>query len=313
MGEIPRTVDRSSPIRRLARLVEPIHTVCYYAPEIRRFTEHGFRGWWHSYFAYRSAPMGEVSAAAVTAVFYNFAPRMVERAVPNCWDVMSAEDVRTTQVILTGEALARCLGGPDDDAADGAVTDEIADEIAGAVTDAAATLRAFAADLPVAARPLYAAWAAQDWPGDGVADDALTLWHGCTLLREFRFDGHNIALAANGLDPCECHVMMATHGHGDAATIERIRGWTPEEWDAACDRLRARGWLDSDGSQTPAGAAGRSQVEADTDEMAAAAAAALDEAGAESLLGRLEVVAKHLVDSGEVSGVWPPPHVLVKG
>ncbi|HCB37429.1 MAG TPA: nuclease PIN [Acidimicrobiaceae bacterium] len=66
---------------------------------------------------------------------------MVERAVPNCWDVMSAEDVRTTQVILTGEALARCLGGPDDGAAagavtgaaDGAVTDEIADEIAGAV------------------------------------------------------------------------------------------------------------------------------------------------------------------------------------
>ena len=80
--------------RRFARAAEPLHSCAYYADEIRRFTELGFSGWWHAYFAYRSAPMGAASAKEVTAAFYNFAPRMVQKAVPNCWEVMSPVDVR---------------------------------------------------------------------------------------------------------------------------------------------------------------------------------------------------------------------------
>lgn len=292
MGEVPRGEDRSTPIRRLARLVEPIHTVCYYAPEINGFKEHGFRGWWHSYFGYRSAPMGEVNAAVVTATFYNFAPNMVERAVPGCWDVMGAREVRALQVELTGAALERCFASYDD-----------RDGLAAAVQ----TLRGIVVDLPVGARPLYAAWAAEEWP-DG---DLLGLWHACTLLREFRFDGHNIALAAGELDGCECHAMMTSHGHGNAETIQAIRGWTVAEWDAAVERLVARGWLNADGTQTAAGTAARRRIEEVTDELSAAALSALDEAAAEELLGALERVVKHLVDTGEVAGVWPPPHVIV--
>ena len=200
MGEIPRTEDRRSPIRRLGRTVEPIHTVAYYSPEIYGFNDDGFKGWWHAYFAYRSAPMGRVSAATVTAVFYNFAPRMVERAVPGCWDIMEPDAVRARQLELTTASMQRALGDYPD-------PDEIA-----AAADA---LRSFAGDLPVGARPLYAGWAAEPWPGDSTGGgDVMDLWHGCTLLREFRFDGHNIALAAGDLDPVECHVMMTTGGHG---------------------------------------------------------------------------------------------------
>lgn len=297
MGEVPRGEDRSTPIRRLARLVEPIHTVCYYAPEINGFKEHGFRGWWHSYFGYRSAPMGEVTAPVVTATFYNFAPRMVERAVPGCWSVMGAREVRELQVELTGAALERCFATYDDPAG---------------LAAAAATLRSFVSELPVGARPLYAAWAAQDWPAEeGTKGDLLSLWHACTLLREFRFDGHNVALAAGELDGCECHAMMTSHGHGNAETIQAIRGWTADEWAAAVERLVARGWLHPDGTQTPEGTAARRRIEEVTDELSAPALAGLDDAATQDLLSQLERVVKHLVDTGEVAGVWPPPHVIV--
>lgn len=326
MGEIPRNQDRSSPIRRLARLVEPIHTVCYYAPEVRGFTEVGFKGWWHAYFGYRAAPMGRVSAATVTAVFYNFAPVMVERAVPSCWDVMEPANVRALQLQLTSQALNRCM------------RDFAQPE---AISESAATLRKFASGLPVAARPLYSAWAGEPWPvggstdevgggstngagsgstndadggSDGVSgDDLMALWHGCTLLREFRFDGHNIALAINGLDPLESHVMMTTHGHGNAATMQKIRGWTEQEWDNACTRLQARDWIDEQVKQTPVGSEGRRKIESDTDEMAVAVTEAIDEREMENLIGHLGTIVEHLVATGEVAGVWPPPNVIEKG
>ena len=307
MGEIPRTEDRRSPIRRLGRTVEPIHTVAYYSPEIYGFNDDGFKGWWHAYFAYRSAPMGTVSAPAVTAVFYNFAPRMVERAMSTCWDIMAPDAVRARQLELTTAAMLRALGDyphPDD------------------ISGAAAALRSFADRLPIGARPLYAAWAGEPWPGGGTAGQASTaggdaggdvmdLWHGCTLLREFRFDGHNIALAAGDLDPVECHVMMTTGGHGNGATIQKIRGWNADEWDAACQRLIDRGWINPDGEQTPEGNAARRAVEHDTDRLSSAAADALSADEFETLLTRLERITAYLVETGIVAGVWPPPHVTV--
>ncbi|MDH3296583.1 MAG: hypothetical protein OER95_19855, partial [Acidimicrobiia bacterium] len=104
----PEPSDRT--IRRLSRAVEAIHTVTYYGAEIDRFTEDGFRGWWHAYFAYRSAPMGPVTAPVVTAAFYNFAPRMVERAVPGVWDIMTPERVLERRLELVAAALERIWG-----------------------------------------------------------------------------------------------------------------------------------------------------------------------------------------------------------
>ena len=296
MGEIPRSEDRRSPIRRLGRFVEPIHTVAYYSPEIYGFNDDGFKGWWHAYFAYRSATMGAVSAATVTSVFYNFAPRMVSRAVPGCWDIMEPDAVLARYHELTTASMSRALGDypePDD------------------IADAAAALRSFTADLPAGARPLYGAWAQQPWPSESGGDATMDLWHGCTLLREFRFDAHNIALAAGNLDAVECHVMMTSGGHGNGATIQKIRGWTLDEWDAACARLVERGWITDEGTQTDEGNAARRSVEAETDRLSLAAAEALDADELEALLGRLERVMEFLVATGTVSGTWPPPHVTV--
>src|SRR5262245_65941192 len=87
MGEALNDEGAADAARRLARVVEPFHSVTYYAPEILQLADDGYRGWWHAYFAYRPAPLGAVGAPVVTAVFYNFAPRMVERALPSVWEL----------------------------------------------------------------------------------------------------------------------------------------------------------------------------------------------------------------------------------
>ena len=47
----------------------------------------GFTGFWRGYFATRSAPLGQVPAEVVTAVFYNFSAERVRWMVPAVWEV----------------------------------------------------------------------------------------------------------------------------------------------------------------------------------------------------------------------------------
>lgn len=276
--------------RRLSRVAELIHGVSYYAEEINRFVDDGFRGWWHSYLAYRSAPMGPVDAPLVTAAFYNFAPRMVERAVPGVWAIMAPEDVLVRRNELVELALARTFAD-----------DRHAATIAGAATLA----RAAVADLEPAGRPLSAALVGLPWP----EGPAMELWHACTIWREYRGDSHNIALAAAGIDGVQCHVLMAAAGHGNQATISSIRGWTADEWHDASDRLRARGLLDDQGGATPDGERFRAELEDATDRLSIAPVERLEDEEAARLYQLAGDLGTHLTKTGEVPGVWPPPGV----
>lgn len=278
--------------RRLSRSVEAIHTLTYYGPEIGRLTDEGFRGWWHAYFAYRAAPMGPVDVPVVVATFYNFAPRMVARAVPGVWAIMSPEQVLARRDGLVAEALDRVWG-------DGRLDAEIA--------EAAELALAALSGIETEARPLAAAHAALPVP-DG--SSARALWHACTVWREYRGDGHNIALAAAGIDGLEAHLLMAAHGRGNQATITGIRGWTPEEWAAAAARLADRGILTTDGSYTEAGRSFRSGVEAATDELSSRPIRTLGPERAARLQDLLATLSADLLASGAVPGVWPPPTVL---
>lgn len=278
-------------VRRLARLFEPFHSVTYYSPEILRLHDEGYRGWWHSYFGYRPAPMGPVPAKVVVAAFYNFAPRMVERAVPGVWDIHSPADSIQRRLELVDEALRRAF----------------AHDLAGRhMTGAAELARRAIEGCDVAGRALYGGYAELAWPDEPY----LALWHACTLMREHRGDSHNIALAAVDLDGVECHVMMAAHGHGNRPTIAAIRGWTDEEWDAAVERLGVRGLVTGDGEYTEAGRRARSDVERHTDELASEPARRLGPDGVAALVGHLEPLVEHLTTTGEVSGRWPPPHLI---
>src|ERR1022692_1609682 len=100
--------------RRMWTLFEPVHGVTYFAPEARgAFEDAGLRGFWRGYFAGRAAPLGAVTAAPVTASFYNFAPPMVSRALPAVWQLISPQralDVRRAGAVA---ALSRVLGDLD--------------------------------------------------------------------------------------------------------------------------------------------------------------------------------------------------------
>ena len=120
----------------------------------------------------------------VTAVFYNFRPEMVARAIPDAWQYSSPARALTARTAVADAALRRLWG----DAVDGAE-----------VRDAAEAAMAVARALRGGGRPIYTATATLDEPNA----PHLKLWHACTLLREHRFDGHVAALTVHGLDGLE--------------------------------------------------------------------------------------------------------------
>src|SRR4051794_5437183 len=167
--------------RALARLCGTFHNVSYYTPGIRRFADVGIPRYWHAYMAYRSAPLGVVPAPVVTALFFNFAPRMVEEAIPAVWERLTP-----------GEALVRR-----DAVVDRALRDSFGEVLDGeAVARAAALAREAIEDCDVVGRPLFAAHRAMPWPEAA----HLQLFHACTLWREQRGDSHTAALVAAELD-----------------------------------------------------------------------------------------------------------------
>ena len=279
--------------RPLAGLVAPIHNVAYYSPEIRIFETLGVKSWWAAYFAYRSAPMGVVTAEVVAAVFYGFSPRMVGRAIPAVWEHLTPEQALAVRLDAVDRAWRRIFVD-----ADLSTTD--------AISEAAALLRQIIEDVDSGGRPLYAGHTTLPWPDP----PHLQLWHATTLLREHRGDGHTIALAAANVDPVQCQVLMAARGHGNRATLQKIRGWSDAEWETGVDRLQRRGWLDREGALTPAGRLGREAIEDHTDALAGEPARRLGAAGVGRATHLLMPVHDRLFGAGAIPRRWPPPHVL---
>jgi hypothetical protein len=239
--------------RQLWHLIEPLHAVVYYAPEVSaayRDLGYDVTTRWPSYFAIRLAPLGAVGERAATAACYSFNPQMVARPVPAAWRIATPEAVLDARTRSVDAALRSLLGSEVD-------KPEIA---------AAATLARKVAEAALTAgRPLAAANADLPWP------DAphLVLWHAATILREHRGDGHIAALLTAGLDPIESLVSFAAVGAAPAEVFAS-RGWSDGQWAEASGRLRDRGLVDAGGRATEAGQALRDRVERLTDDLAAA-------------------------------------------
>jgi hypothetical protein len=274
--------------RPLWHLIEPIHAVVYYAPEV--FAESAALGYpvdtrWPSYFALRGAPLGAAGARSVGAAFYSFSPEMVRAHVPAAWTTAAPASVLAARERGVDAALRTLLGSEVD-------SPELAEaaDLARRVAQAAST----------AGRPLAAANADLRWP----TAPHLVLWHAATILREHRGDGHVAALLTAGLDPTEALVSFAAVGAAPR-TVFASRGWSDEEWDAAADRLRACGLLDADGAATVEGQALRDEVERVTDELAAAPWQALGPA-----LGRFAQLTAPLTQRIGASGLLPTQSTL---
>ena len=238
--------------RKMWATLEPVHAMIYFAPEA--FAEWENLGFPHrgmGYFASRSAAMGPVEAAVVSASFYNFNPALVERFIPAAWEIASPGEVIASRLRAVDASLRRLL----------------ADQVdAAEMTWAADAAMAAALACPPQGRSLFAAHAALPVP----EPPHERLWHALGLLREFRGDGHIAALVSADVGPVEALASYAATGQAFTGDFyRRSRGWSEEDWAAAEDRLRQRGWLDEAGALTDTGQAGREEIEVVTDRLAA--------------------------------------------
>jgi hypothetical protein len=230
--------------RRLWATLEPLHAMVYFTPEVQAAGKAaGLKGYWDTYFAFRAAPLGAVSAPGVVGMFAVFEPAMVARSLPSAWSRASVETCLATRSAVAASAL-REAGVP-------------ADACAAAVSLLSPVV------LEPTGRPLGAANAALPLPSDPVA----ALWQLATTVREYRGDGHMAALAAAGLSGLDAtHIQLAANEF-DAESMRRMRGWSPEEWTSARAALVERGLL-SDSGLTDVGATVLSSVEEATDSLA---------------------------------------------
>lgn len=259
-------------IHRMFELVEPIATVTFSDVPTEAFLAVGMRNYWDGYFAGRAAPLGLVPAEVVHAVFYNFADGEVARHIPWVWGKTTPEEAIAIRERGSAAALREWIG-------------ELANSPGLARVADLATRAAVSA--PTAGRVLYAGLRALDVPEEPVA----RLWHAATLLREFRGDGHNVALVAHGIGGTEAHVLMALALGMRAEEFGRIHHLPKAQLDGVVDGLRQRGLVDEAGGFTDAGRETKSRIEALTDELAAPAYDVLSADELDELIAGLEPIA----------------------
>ncbi|MEV8377658.1 hypothetical protein AB0P21_33275 [Kribbella sp. NPDC056861] len=276
--------------RRLWKVLEPFHAITYFAPDTRKATDAlGLRGGWMSYFACRAAPLGAVGPELVTAVFYNFHPSMVGRAIPDAWRLATPAQLLDARLQAIDSAVRRF---PE------AFASASASSVgaAGAPLRRAAELARRAAELaPTAGRPLAAANAALDWPDE----PHLVLWQATTIIRESRGDGHVAALVGAGLSPCQACITISAAGGPSKEVFQLNRRWSDEEWAAASEDLQTRGLL-ADGVLTEAGRALRQEVEDTTDRLAEQGWAAFGDDNAAELDRLVRPISGAIMASGVI-------------
>ncbi|MGD1256102.1 SCO6745 family protein [Mycobacterium seoulense] len=271
--------------RRFFDRYEPVHAVTYFAPEARAALDGlGYRGFWMGYFAARSAPLGMVPREVVTAIFYNFAPERVAKALPAAWQVAGPDAALHARQESAVAALRRY----------GLNTDEnvrVAAELAGRA----------ARQAPLDGRPLFAANLALPWPEDPLA----ALWHATTLLREHRGDAHVAVLAAAGVSGRESNVLHAAAGGVPREYIARTRDYDEAAWRHHEQRLAERGLLHDDGSLTTAGRELKDHIERSTDALSLSALDALGDQEVETLFRALTPITRAVVAGGDVPDLTP--------
>ncbi|GAA1701459.1 hypothetical protein GCM10009745_55700 [Kribbella yunnanensis] len=277
----------TAPDTNLARylgreLLEPIHLVTYMSDEPNEAMEAiGFdsANYWPLYFAGRAAPLGQVPAAVVDAIFYNFAPGMADEFYTGVWDITTPSEALAAREAGCVAALRRILG-------------PLADTPA--VARAADLALRLAMSAPVEGRPLYAGLRSIAVPVEPLA----RLWHAATLLREHRGDGHNAALVAAGIDGQEAHVFAALDSGMKPREYGRLDPLSDAELETVVARLRDRGLVDSTDGFTAAGRELKDRIEEQTDAAAAPAYASLTPEELDQFIDDLQPLAARIDSVG---------------
>ena len=279
--------------RRLWHLLEPIHAVAYFSPEpLAGYAEAGTKGFWMGYVASRAAPLGTVTAAPVVALFANFHPRRIGRALPEAWNLTSPEAMLAARRSGWAAALRRIWST---DGSGPGIDDSTLEWLADQLSD-------LGEGAPVDGRGLFAANLTVDRTGEPIED----LWRGATLLREHRGDGHIAAYVTEGLTGIQANLLQVGVGRIPAETLRSARAWEPEEWQREILVLAGMELLDENGQATMLGQDTLLRVEAATDRAAWGAFAHRDPAD----LDRLEQALGPLADAIQRSGEVPFPNPM---
>jgi Helix-turn-helix family len=286
-----------TPARKIWDVVEPIAANVYFAPEVHRaYQRIGFDGPSRvmrgiefpdmlAYFTSRGACLGDqVSGHLVAAAFGVFKRPMVVAAVEDGWKRTDAATILTAREEGATASLRRILG----DEPDG-------------LPFATGVLSRMAAAGPAEGRYLHSGLLSLGFPGDPMGD----FWRAADLVREHRGDSHIAAWIDADLDATEVGLLTDPWRGQPLKSWVRSRGWTDDELDAACDRLRSRRLLDGD-ELTPAGFELREQIESATDDMERRVVAAMGD-DADALFALLDGWCDKVVAAGGYPGrvVWP--------
>lgn len=244
--------------RRIWDAVEPIAANVYFAPEVHRaFASIGFGGPSRvaggieypdgiAYFTSRGACLGPmVDGHLVAAAFGVFKRPMVVAAVAEGWRRTDQATILAARQRGAVESLQRTLG----EAPDG-------------LPWATDVLRRMADAAPAEGRALFSGLLSLGVPDEPMA----AFWRVTDLVREHRGDSHIAAWIAADLDATEIGLLTDPWRGQPLRSWVRSRGWTDDELEAACDRLRSRGLLDGD-ELTEQGRTMREEVDIATDAM----------------------------------------------
>lgn len=284
-----RPDDELRVARRMWRLSDPYHGITYFALESREeFIEAGLPTKMMYYFASRTAAMGAVTAGPAAAVLYTFHPKLVGQFLPRAWSHASPRAVLDARLSGVDRTLRR-IG----------IRDHVCED--SALPEASELMKAALNDAEPRGRPLFAAHAELPWPSEA----HLALWHGATLLREHRGDGHAAVLLNEGVDGCEAHMIVVAAGSVGRDWL-RFRGWTDRDCSKARESLLARGWIDASGHLTCAGREVHDRIERSTDRLAAGIWNSFGRDRTERLAELLQEISGIVVRSDVLPDPYPP-------
>lgn len=247
--------ELSKKARALAAAIEPVAGQVYFSPECHAAYERlGFGpspGLFAgvampdaaAYFTSRGSVMGHVPGEVVAAAFGVFNPVAVVPALDSGWSLTDPETISAARDEGACAQLVRVIGEKPDGV-------DRANELLARATGV----------LRPEGRPLYSGLASLDPPEGPVG----RMWRLADMLREYRGDSHVNAWTAAGLDGCEISLLTEPYWGLPLRSYSRTRAWSDEDFDAAEERLAARGWLRG-GTLTEEGRAGREQIEVATD------------------------------------------------
>ncbi len=206
-----------------------------------------------AYFTSRGSVLGQVRGTVVAAAFGVFNPEAVVPAVTYGWTKTDAATICQARDDGAIAQLERVLG-PEPDGV------ERANELLARAVE----------PLRPEGRSLYAGQAELDLPPTTLGQ----VWRRGDMLREFRGDSHIASWIGAGLDATEIGLLTELYWGLKLRTYSRTRAWSDEQFDAATERLEARGLL-ADGAFTDTGRAFREDIEVETDRQMAPALHAL--------------------------------------